>query len=91
MQEGTRLERAKAAICAFDFHQWQGLISRLERTNAYASGEFDLTNHTTLFGELLVSRTRGDGMQSPSYAIPPPFPVVPADHVDNPFATSRCS
>jgi iron complex outermembrane receptor protein len=76
------------ATCAFDFHQWQTLISALDRANAYASAEFDLTNHTTAFGEFVVSRTRGDGIQSPSYAVPPPLPVIPANHVDNPFGTT---
>ena len=25
------------------------------------------------------------GTFSPSFALPPPFPTIPADHVDNPF------
>jgi iron complex outermembrane receptor protein len=77
-----------ATYCTFEFHRWQGLMGNLQRINAYASGEFDLTNHTTLFGELVASRTRTDGSQSPSFVIPPPLPQVPADHVDNPFGTS---
>jgi outer membrane receptor protein involved in Fe transport len=73
------------SICAFDAHRWLSLMGNLQRINAYASGEYDLTNHTTLFGELVASRSRQDGILAPSFVIPPPLPTVPADHVDNPF------
>lgn len=72
-------------ICAFRYGRFASLIGNGERANAYGSAEYDLTNHTTLFGEINVSRLRGDGVASTSLPIPPPFPVIPGDHVDNPF------
>jgi iron complex outermembrane receptor protein len=74
-----------AAFCGFNFRNYQSLLGAGERANAFGSAEYDLTNHTTLFSELLVSRLRSDGVSSPSFPVAPPFPVVPANHVDNPF------
>lgn len=72
-------------VCTFDFRDYWPLLGNLERANLFGSADFDFTRHTTLFGEVLASRMRTDGVSSPSYAVPPPLPVVPADHVDNPF------
>jgi iron complex outermembrane recepter protein len=74
-----------ANVCGFDYREFWPLFGNQERANAFGSAEYDLTNHLTLFGELVVSRFRGDTVTSPSYPLPPPFPTVPADHVDNPY------
>ena len=72
-------------ICGFDYREYTSLLGAAERAVAFSSAEYDITNHTTLFGELNVSRLRSYGTFSPSFALPPPFPTIPADHVDNPF------
>jgi outer membrane receptor protein involved in Fe transport len=71
--------------CTFDFRKYSALLGNLSRANMFGSAEYDLTSHTTVFSEVLASRMRTDGVSSPSYAIPPPLPVVPADHIDNPW------
>jgi iron complex outermembrane recepter protein len=71
-------------ICRYDAHNYRSLVGRAERAAAFGSGEFDLTNHTTVFAELNVSRLRGDSDGVP-LPIQFPLPVVPAEHVDNPF------
>ncbi|MGD8860021.1 MAG: TonB-dependent receptor [Myxococcales bacterium] len=72
-------------FCSFNFRDYLSLLGNLERASAYAHGEFDITDHTQIFAELNVARTRTDGAFSPSFPFPPEFPTVPADHVDNPF------
>jgi iron complex outermembrane receptor protein len=76
---------ATGTLCGFNTRDYTSLVGAGERANAFASGEFDLTKHTTIFTELLVSRLRADGISVPSFPILPPFPVIPANHVDNPF------
>jgi len=75
-------------FCGFNARDYTTLLGAGERANAFANAEYDLTNHTTLFGELLVSRLRGSGISSPSFPIVPPFPMIPANHVDNPFGAN---
>ena len=77
---------AASTVCAFEYRKFASLGGNLERANVFGSAEYDLTNHTSAFAEASASRTRGDGIGNPS---PPlvPFPLVPADHVDNPFRT----
>jgi iron complex outermembrane receptor protein len=74
--------------CYFDFREFRSLLGNSDRAAAFANGEYDITNHTTLYAELGVSRIRGDSISSPAFPIPPPLPIVPADHVDNPFGVS---
>ena len=71
-------------VCGFDYREYTALLGNAERVNAMGSAEYDLTNHTTAFGELNISRYRGDAVTSPALPIPA-FPLVPADHIDNPF------
>lgn len=70
--------------CTDDYRPGVQLLTPLERLNAFGSGEFDLTDHATVFGELTFSRTRGS-FSVMTYGVLPPYPVVPANHVDNPF------
>lgn len=70
--------------CAFDFRKYVSLFGNLNRTNIFANAEYDLTPHSTVFAEVLASRMRADGISSPSYPLPQ-LPIVPANHVDNPF------
>jgi outer membrane receptor protein involved in Fe transport len=72
-------------LCGFDYREFDSVLGAGERGTAISTAEYDITNHTTLFGELNISRLRGYGTFSPSFALPPPFPIVPANHVDNPF------
>jgi len=72
-------------ICTFNYAKFNSILPKLERGNLFASAAYDITKHTTFFSEFLFNRTRSDNLTSPSYSIPPPFLVVPADHVDNPF------
>jgi iron complex outermembrane receptor protein len=71
--------------CTFDYAAYYPLLGNLERANIFGSAEFDLTKHTMMFAEVLASRMHTDGVSSPSYPVPPPLPVVPANHIDNPF------
>jgi iron complex outermembrane recepter protein len=70
--------------CADNYGPYSTLIGAGERVNAFGSGEYDLGEHVTLFGELNLSRFRGENA-TPIFGVLPPYPVVPADHVDNPF------
>jgi outer membrane receptor protein involved in Fe transport len=81
-------EAAGNDVCRFDFRQFRSLLGNGERASAFGSAEYDLTNHTTVFTELNVSRLRGDGISS-HFAFPPPLPVVPGNHVDNPWPGTR--
>ncbi len=74
-----------APVCGFDYRDFTVMFGNQERINAMGTAEYDMTEHTTLFGELLVARFRGDNVTSPSLPFPPPFPPIPADHVDNTF------
>ena len=76
---------ATGTTCAFDFRDFRSMLGNSDRALGFAQGEFDVTGHTTLYSELLVSKLRGDSISSPSFPVPPPFPLVPANHVDNPF------
>jgi iron complex outermembrane recepter protein len=72
-------------VCTFNYSKFNSILPKLERGNLFASGSYDITNHTTVFSEFLFNRMRSDNLTSPSYSIPPPFLTIPADHVDNPF------
>ena len=56
-----------------------------DRAFGLVRGDYDLTGHLNVFGEVLASRLRGSYISSPAFPIPPPFTTVPANHVDNPF------
>lgn len=73
-----------STLCTFDYRDYQYLIGNLERVNTFSSAEYDLTKHTSVFGEFTASRMRGDNIGSPSLPLIP-SPLIPADHVDNPF------
>jgi iron complex outermembrane recepter protein len=73
------------ANCVFNYSKYFTLISGLERAHAFGSASFDLSKHVTLFAEAQVQRSRVNIFATPSYSIPPPLLVVPAEHVDNPF------
>jgi iron complex outermembrane recepter protein len=79
---------AERQLCALDYRKYQFLIGNLERANVFGSAEYDVTGHTTMFAEILASRMRADGAATPSQQITPPFPTVPANHVDNPFGSA---
>jgi iron complex outermembrane receptor protein len=85
MAEGSMIRPGTtlAPVCGFDYRDYTSLFGNQERINAMGTAEYDLTDHVTLVGELLVARFRGDTVTSPALPIPPPFPPVPADHVDN--------
>jgi iron complex outermembrane receptor protein len=76
---------AAGNICSFQYRNFFTLLPENEKGNAFGSGEYDITKHTTLFTEILASTLRGSYTVPPTYPIPPPFPTVPANHVDNPF------
>jgi iron complex outermembrane receptor protein len=76
---------AAGGICSFQYRQFTALVGEAERGNIFGSGDYDLTNHLNVFGEVLASRLRSSAISSPAFPIPPPFPTVPANHVDNPF------
>ncbi|MDH5675069.1 MAG: TonB-dependent receptor [Myxococcales bacterium] len=71
-------------ICQFDIQPFQSLVGANERMTAFASAEFDVTQHTSLFAELNVARTRGHAVTSPSFPLLT-VPTIPADHIDNPY------
>lgn len=73
-----------STLCSFSTRDFSSLIGNLERANVFGSGEYDLTKHTTVFGEVSASRMRGDNISSPSLPLLP-YPLIPANHVDNPF------
>jgi outer membrane receptor protein involved in Fe transport len=76
---------AAGPICSFQYRNFVSLSPQAARANVFGSGEYDLTKHTTAFGEVLANRLRGGYISSPAFPIPPPFLTVPANHVDNPF------
>jgi outer membrane receptor protein involved in Fe transport len=82
---GSAVVGGTTPICSFQYRNFVSLSPQASRANAFASGEYDLTKHTTAFGEVLVSQLRGGYISSPAFPIPPPFVTVPANHVDNPF------
>ncbi|HET6335661.1 MAG TPA: TonB-dependent receptor [Polyangiales bacterium] len=71
-------------LCSFGYRDFTTLIGNTERANVFGSAEYDLTKHTTVFGEISASRMRGDAINSPSLPLLP-YPLIPANHVDNPF------
>lgn len=73
-----------STLCAFGYRDFWSLIGNVERANVFGSAEYDLTKHTFVFGEISASRMRGDNITSPSSPVLP-YPLIPADHVDNPF------
>lgn len=76
---------AAGGICSFEYRKFTALTGETERGNIFGSGDYDITNHLNVFGEVLASRLRSSAISSPAFPIPPPFPIVPANHVDNPF------
>ncbi len=88
---GSQIDQA-SHLCVLNTRSFTSLIPAGERVNAFGSADYDLTNHTTLYSELLVSRSRGDQTFN-TFPIAPAvrygsgtgFPPVPASHVDNPF------
>jgi outer membrane receptor protein involved in Fe transport len=77
-----------SALCSFSYRNYQALIPEAERGNLFASGEYDITAHTTIFGELLGSHLSGSYMEPPAFPLVAPYVTVPANHVDNPFGQS---
>jgi iron complex outermembrane recepter protein len=73
------------STCRYPYRQYISWLPNVERANAFASAEYDLSDHLAAFGELVVSRYRGDNTVTPSFSFNFPNPIVPADHVDNPF------
>lgn len=78
------VETSTGALCALDGRSYTSIAGRGERVSALFTAEYDVTDHTSAFGEVLVARLRGDARYS-TYPLPAPYPVVPADHPDNPF------
>ncbi|HLK37872.1 MAG TPA: TonB-dependent receptor [Polyangiaceae bacterium] len=79
------IQGAAGPICAFQYRNFVSLSPEVERANVFGSGEYDLTKHSTLFGEILASQLHGGYISSPAFPVTPPFLTVPANHVDNPF------
>jgi outer membrane receptor protein involved in Fe transport len=79
------VKTAQGTSCSFQYRRFESLAPEGERANVFGSGEYDITKHLTFYGEILASRLRGSYISSPAFPIPPPFPTVPANHVDNPF------
>jgi outer membrane receptor protein involved in Fe transport len=79
------VQGAAGPICSFQYRNFVSLSPQAARANVFGSGEYDITKHTTAFGEILASQLRGGYISSPAFPIPPPFVTVPANHVDNPF------
>jgi outer membrane receptor protein involved in Fe transport len=71
--------------CVYNYSRFYPLVVGSERVNAFATGSYDLTDHTTVFTELTVNRSTSEYTQPPSYLVPPPLLFIPANHVDNPF------
>jgi iron complex outermembrane recepter protein len=71
--------------CAYPYRDYISLLPNIERASAFASGEYELSDHVTAFGELVVSRYRGSNTAVPSFSFNPPAPIVPANHIDNPW------
>jgi iron complex outermembrane receptor protein len=71
--------------CVFNYAKFQSLLGRLERGNILATASYDLTGHTSMFAEFLANRSRVLTSATPSYSVPPPLLIVPANHVDNTF------
>ena len=42
-------------ICGWEYRDFTSLLGAAERANAFATAEYDVTNHTTLFGALPLS------------------------------------
>ncbi|MGD8863500.1 MAG: TonB-dependent receptor plug domain-containing protein, partial [Myxococcales bacterium] len=82
---GSRVEMTDVGdLCSFSFNDFRALTPNTERTALYLHGEYDLSDHTRMFMEANVSKTRTDAISSPSFSFTI-RPVIPADHVDNPF------
>jgi iron complex outermembrane receptor protein len=75
---------ATSETCAFGYRDFAPLIGNVERANMFGSAEYDFTKHTSVFGEISASRMRGENISSPSLPLLP-YPLIPADHIDNPF------
>ncbi len=72
-------------ICAFSYRNFESLVPKAARANMFGSAEYDITKHTTAFGEVLVSQLRAGYISSPAFPVPPPFLNVPANNINNPF------
>lgn len=79
---GSRV--ADSGLCEFSFRAFRHLTPDTERASAFGYGEFDISEYTKAFLEVNVSRTRAENISSPSFRVLG-NPVVPADHIDNPF------
>ena len=73
-----------STLCAFDYRAYSPLVGALERVNLFSSGDYDLGKHVSIFGEFSASRMRGENISTPSLPLLP-YPLIPANHVDNPF------
>ncbi|HKU37041.1 MAG TPA: TonB-dependent receptor, partial [Polyangiales bacterium] len=71
-------------VCTFNYAAFNSVLPEMERGNIFGSASYDITNHTTLFAEILANRTRSDNLTTPAYSVPPPFLSIPANHIDNP-------
>jgi iron complex outermembrane recepter protein len=71
-------------LCQIDYRDFFPLLNNAERANVYGNGEFDLSDHLTLFTEVQVSHLATDNVQAPSFPVVAPYPLVPADHIENP-------
>lgn len=73
---------ATGTLCQYDQRDYLNISGSGERAAALITAEYDITDHTTAFSEVLVSRLRGDGSYY-TFPVPAPYPIVPAEHVDN--------
>lgn len=82
------------AYCRFNYKQYDGLITGIERIGAVLSGRFELKPDLSLFGDVLYSYRESENNQAPAPIAGSPLietwtglPYVPAGHPDNPFGT----
>jgi iron complex outermembrane recepter protein len=75
-------------LCQIDYRDFFPLLNNAERANVYGNGEFDLSDHLMLFTEVQLSHLASDNVQAPSFPVVAPYPIVPADHIENPNGES---
>ncbi|MDD9935307.1 MAG: TonB-dependent receptor [Myxococcales bacterium] len=93
--EGSAIDEG---ICTYDRRDFVSLIGNLERFNLFVTAGYDITSHTQAFTEIAYMRLRSDSLpllggptvglinfDTRDAMLDLGFPIVPADHVDNPF------
>jgi len=78
--------------CKYNYPQDTDLLWGIERVGASLSGRYEIKADLSLFGDVLYSEVEGEVDRAPAPILYSPFiqtltgfPLVPADHPDNPF------